>query len=494
MMGRINILINYLFAKLLAKIISITKNRSMSEQHSPHSTAYEVLARKHRPQTFLDVVAQGPIVATLKNALRMHRSAHAYLFCGCRGTGKTTLARLFAKALNCTKLSEDTEPCNACQSCREIAASRAIDVLEIDGASHRGIEDMRQINETISFLPTSSPFKIYLIDEVHMLTKEAFNALLKTLEEPPPHIKFLFCTTEPHKIPATILSRCQRFNLRRIPSLEIESKLSQIASNTSITISKEALTLIAERAEGSLRDALSLFDQILAFEKENITADAVTTMLGLPSKELFFDLDTAGTKKDLSAAFKITGEVFASGTHLPYFLEELISHFRALFLVKQGIVDARSQYKERASLYRSEQLIQILEYLIEGQQNIKSAPSERTALEMLLLRILQTHQKISLENLVERLISLEQKTSISENPRPKLEELPTREKSTQNLSCELPSDTQRQTILENLPKPSKEEPTKKILPSQPLLLQEQSRFDTVMRFAAKELNGSFKKE
>lgn len=453
----------------------------MSERHLPN--AYEVLARKHRPQTFLDVVAQGPIVSTLKNALRMHRSAHAYLFCGCRGTGKTTLARLFAKALNCTNLSEDIEPCNTCRSCREIATSRAIDVLEIDGASHRGIEDMRQINETIAFSPTGSPFKIYLIDEVHMLTKEAFNALLKTLEEPPPHIKFLFCTTEPHKIPATILSRCQRFNLRRIPPHEIESKLAQIASDTSITINKEALTLIAERAEGSLRDALSLLDQIIAFEKGNITAKSVTEVLGLPSKELFFALDTAGTKGDLSAAFKIAEEVFASGTHLPYFLEELISHFRNLFLVKLGVVDSRSQYKESASLYRTEQLIQILEYLVEGQHHLKSAPSERTTLEMLLLRILQTHRKISLENLVERLISLEQKTSISENPRPKLEELPKRERP-----------AQKPIRLESPPEPPKEEPVREKLPSQPLPLQEQSRFDTVMRFAAKELNGSFKKE
>ena len=179
------------------------------------SQTYQVIARKYRPQTFADVIGQTAIVTTLKNALKFHKLAHAYLFCGCRGTGKTTLARVFSKALNCQKLTENFEPCNQCQSCLEISQGRSLDVIEIDGASHRGIDDIRQINDTIGYAPSSGKYKIYIIDEVHMLTKEAFNALLKTLEEPPANVKFFFATTEPHKVLQTIMSRCQRFDLSR---------------------------------------------------------------------------------------------------------------------------------------------------------------------------------------------------------------------------------------------------------------------------------------
>ncbi|NGX54231.1 MAG: DNA polymerase III subunit tau, partial [Chlamydiae bacterium] len=287
---------------------------------------YQVLARKYRPKFFRDVIGQEVIVTTLVNAIKMERTAHAYLFCGSRGTGKTTLARLFAKALNCSNLSSDHEPCNKCASCKEISASNAIDVLEIDGASHRGIEDMRQIIETIGYVPTLGKYKIYLIDEVHMLTKEAFNALLKTLEEPPEKVKFLFATTEPHKIPATILSRCQRFNLNRISSEKIEEKLVAIAKDLSITIAPEALSLIAKLSEGSLRDAESLFDQLLAFQESEITLDDASEALGMMPRKIFFALDEAGSKNDFSAAFKIADEVFSSGRNLAYFVEELILH------------------------------------------------------------------------------------------------------------------------------------------------------------------------
>lgn len=452
---------------------------------------YQVLARKYRPQTFHDVVAQTPIVETLKNAIHMQRTAHAYLFCGSRGTGKTTLARLFAKALNCANLSVEIEPCGHCSSCREIAAGHAIDVLEIDGASHRGIEDIRQINETIGFSPIGGRHKIYLIDEVHMLTKEAFNALLKTLEEPPPHAKFFFCTTEPHKIPATILSRCQRFNLRRIPLDKISGRLAQIAAEGHLEVEKEALERIAELSEGSLRDSLSLFDQIIAFSKGAVTTESVIDALGLPSEELLFSLAAYGEKQEWTAAFKIAGELFDSGKNLSYFLEELISHFRTLLLLKNGVPSPRQEkrYAEIAPHYKPEQLIQILELLTEGQQTLKSAPSERTALEMLLLKILKTHRQVSLDTLVQRLLELEgklaaastvqappKKSSISEDPIPKPEELPKAPKAAKPT-----------------PPPIKAQPPPPE-PIQPLPIQEQCRFDTVMRFAAKELNGSLKKE
>jgi len=435
---------------------------------------YRVLARKYRPQIFRDVVAQATVVSTLKNAIAKERIAHAYLFCGCRGTGKTTLARLFAKAINCASLSEDIEPCNACPSCREITTGQAIDVLEIDGASHRGIEDIRQINETIGFSPLGGRYKIYLIDEVHMLTKEAFNALLKTLEEPPSHVRFFFCTTEPHKIPSTILSRCQRFNLLRIPTEKMVAKLAQIVADSSLLVDKKALETIAAMSEGSLRDALSLLDQVLAFEKDHVTQNTVVEALGLPSNEMLFSLTAAGKNNDLIAAFKITDSVFSSGKNISYFLEELTSHFRTLLLMKNGICPPscdRKNYEEAVAVYRQEQLIQILEILTEGQQSVKSAVSEKTAVEMLLLKILRTHQQISLESLVQRLASLEKILSTSEDPTPRPEELPKPE-------------------LESTPKPKST--VSKL--SQPVPIQEQSRFDTILRFAAKELNGSLKKE
>lgn len=456
---------------------------------------YQVLARKYRPQKFADVVSQGPIVATLKNAIQMGRTAHAYLFCGCRGTGKTTLARLFAKALNCTARSEATEPCNSCPSCREIAAGHAMDVLEIDGASHRGIEDVRQINETIAFTPVGGRYKIYLIDEVHMLTKEAFNALLKTLEEPPPHVKFFFCTTEPHKIPATILSRCQRFNLRRIPVEKIAHHLAHICQEAGVAADLGALALVAERAEGSLRDALSIFDQIIAFEKGTIMAHTVAEVLGLPSKDMCFALDEAGPRHDMSAVFKISAEVFNSGQNLSYFLEELTSHFRTLLLVKCGHTahNPDKKYEDAARAYRPEQLIQILEILTEGQQTLKSASSERTALEMLLLRILRTHQQLSLEALVQRLISMEKKLSFSEDPHPQPTDIPSLKSPVK--STPKPAQTQAAPKPSPLPAPVQPELPRPVndASASPPSIQEQSRFDTVMRFAAKELNGSIKK-
>lgn len=430
---------------------------------------YQVLARKYRPQRFSDVLGQQAIISTLKNSIRMGRTAHAYLFCGSRGTGKTSVARLFAKALNCASLEAGEEPCNNCPSCKDIARGHALDVLEIDGASHRGIEDIRQINETIGFAPSAGHYKIYLIDEVHMLTKEAFNALLKTLEEPPAHAKFFFATTEVHKIPATILSRCQRFNLGRISFEAIQQKLASIATDLSLSVEPEALASIAELSEGSLRDAEGLFDQVIAFQEGVITAETVRELLGLPSRDTFFALDEAGKEKNLSAAFTITGDLFATGKNISYFLEELLTHFRTLFLLKNGMGKEGSnlqRYQRSASFYRPEQVLQILELIFDAQQTIKSAPSEKIALEMLLLKILRTHQHISLESLVQRLAQLE--THVSSSPPQEIAPV-------------------KKEI------PSSEKPALKVVSSVETTGQ-QCRFDTLVRFAAKELNGSFKKE
>ncbi len=255
---------------------------------------YQVLARKYRPQTFAEVIGQEAIITTLKNAIKNKRLAHAYLFCGSRGTGKTTLARILAKALNCQHPTPEGEPCNQCASCKEITSGHSLDVLEIDGASHRGIDDVRQINETVGYATSSGCYKIYIIDEVHMLTKEAFNALLKTLEEPPPKVLFFFATTEPHKVLPTILSRCQRFNLTRIPLEKIASKLREICQDLGIAIDEAALRLIAGRAEGGLRNAESLLDQIISFHEGPISLESAAAILGVMSRDSLFALDSAG--------------------------------------------------------------------------------------------------------------------------------------------------------------------------------------------------------
>lgn len=459
---------------------------------------YQVLARKYRPSRFCDVTHHEAIVATLLNGIRLGRTAHAYLFCGTRGTGKTTLARLFAKALNCKSLSKEGEPCNICPSCKEIAAGHSLDVLEIDGASHRGIEDIRQINETIGFTPSSGKYKIYLIDEVHMLTKEAFNALLKTLEEPPSHAKFFFATTEPHKIPSTILSRCQRFNLGRIPLEKICKKLREIAKDLQITVEEEALLTLASLSEGSLRDAESLFDQVIAFQKSPITTTIVEEALALPAPDLLFDLDRAGSKKELTAAFQIADAVFSAGKNIGFFLEELTHHYRTLFLLKnEAPLLSRNQkrYQESALLYRKEQLLEILELLTEAAQNMKFAISEKTALEMLLLKILRTFNQVSLDELVSRLIALEGRlnepvSAKIEAPRQVTEPAPVQIKQEAPRHVSEPALAKKEIPRQEMSAKKVEQAPK----SEVLSVKEQSRHDTLIRFAAKELNGAFKKE
>lgn len=376
---------------------------------------YQVIARKFRPQTFREVVAQEAIVTTLKNAIKFNRLAQAYLFCGSRGTGKTTLARLFAKALNCQNPGPDFEPCNQCSSCREIALGTSIDVLEIDGASHRGIEDIRQINENVGYA-SASTYKIYIIDEVHMLTKEAFNALLKTLEEPPPKVKFFFATTEPHKILPTILSRCQRFNLSRIPPEKIVVKLESISKQLGVEIEQEALCLLAKQAEGGLRDAESLLDQILAFETGRITASTVNTILGLMPKDSYFELDRAGKEGNFSKAFEIAHQVFSQGKDLIHFIEGLTEHYRTILLTKIGGKEnllflspqEKEQYHSIASLFNQEQCLHLIDYLIQAQQQLRFNTSNKIALEAVLLHVIRSHFRVPIDVLVQRLAELEE--------------------------------------------------------------------------------------
>ncbi|HRD55041.1 MAG TPA: DNA polymerase III subunit gamma/tau, partial [Parachlamydiaceae bacterium] len=379
---------------------------------------YQVLARKYRPQKFKDVFSQDAIVTTLKNAIKQNRLANGYIFCGSRGTGKTTLARIFAKALNCQNPGDDLEPCGSCSSCKEIASSHSLDVLEIDGASNRGIDDIRKINENVGYTPASGKYKIYIIDEVHMLTKEAFNALLKTLEEPPPKVKFFFATTEPHKVLPTILSRCQRFNLNRITAQDILTKLKNIASDLGVSADEEALRLLAFHADGGLRDAESLFDQVIAFSQGDITAATVADLLGLMPKEPFYQLDEAVKAGNTAFAFELAHQIFSEGKDISHFLEGLSEHFRTLLMVKLSQKAAsflnlsekeKSQYEMHSKWYTEEQCITIMEFLLEAQNQIRYMNSPKIALEGVLIRIIKIQARVPTALLVRRLAELENK-------------------------------------------------------------------------------------
>lgn len=435
-------------------------------------TAYQGLAKKYRPQKFSDLFDQDSIVQTLKNALLFNRVSHAYIFCGTRGTGKTTLARLFAKAINCQNRSENQDPCNTCQSCAAITSGHSLDVIEIDGASNRGIDDIRNLNETVEYASSSGKYKIYIIDEVHMLTKEAFNALLKTLEEPPEHVIFFFATTEPHKVLPTILSRCQRFNLKRISPEKIQAKLLKILRDLKLKADPDALSLIAAHAEGSLRDAESLLDQLLCYHSNEISVETVSQTLGLVSRDVFFQLDRAAEKNDLLFPFKLSQQMFKQGSHFESFLESLANHYRNILLLKLGekshlstllSQEEKESYLKSESIYTKTQCLEILDILRLQFETISKTPFKRINLEILLLQIIRSMKKMPLDHLVDRLTQL--KASINS----------------------LPLQNTKPTDQNNLLDPPKETPEKEKITDK---LQKKIRHDRVMQFASIELNGS----
>ena len=449
---------------------------------------YQVIARKYRPQTFAEVLGQSTTISILRNAIKNNRLAHAYLFCGSRGTGKTTLARIFAKALNCQTLSPNFEPCNTCASCKEITSGSSLEVIEIDGASNRGIDDIRQINSTVGYTTASGKYKIYLIDEVHMLTKEAFNALLKTLEEPPLKVKFLFATTEPHKMPPTILSRCQRFNLNRIPHDLVIQKLQRIIREQGRPAEEEALLMIANQAEGGLRDAESLLEQILAFHEEGITASGVASVLGIMTRDTLFELDHAGKEGNLSKAFEISHRIFSEGKDPVYFLESLSEHIRNILLIKLGSKEVSAvslsqteieNYQKVSKYYRQEQCLDILDYLIDMQTQIRTMPSPRIALEAILLYFLRSHYRVPVDIMVRRLCDLEAKLNtppISKDSEP--EQIP------QHLPAAKVALPQEKESTFSAP-----------LSDTPILSKKkQSQYDTLLQFAAVELEGTIQKK
>ncbi|SPN73219.1 DNA polymerase III subunit tau,DNA polymerase III subunits gamma and tau,Holliday junction resolvasome, helicase subunit,DNA polymerase III, subunit gamma and tau,ATPase family associated with various cellular activities (AAA) [Chlamydia serpentis] len=357
---------------------------------------YQTSSRKYRPQIFREILGQSSVVSVLKNALVLNRLAHAYLFSGIRGTGKTTLARILAKALNCTNLGDDGEPCNQCSSCKEISSGSSLDVLEIDAASHRGIEDIRQINETVLFTPVKAKFKIYIIDEVHMLTKEAFNALLKTLEEPPTHIKFFLATTEIQKIPNTILSRCQKMHLQRIPDTTILKKLSLMAQDNHITSSQEALVPIARAAQGSLRDAESLYDYVVSLLPEILSPEAVSKALGFPAEDTIKILETAIRRADYPTALQTVIELLQSGVAPTVLLHDLTVFYRDLLLKNYK----NSEIKEVSSYYTIEQLLEIIDFLGESAKHLQNTIFEQTFLETVIIHIIRVYQRPVLSELI----------------------------------------------------------------------------------------------
>jgi DNA polymerase-3 subunit gamma/tau len=373
--------------------------------------SYLVLARKHRPQTFEQVVGQAHVTQTLKNAIQTDRVAHALLFTGPRGIGKTSVARILAKAMNCEKGPTPT-PCNVCTSCMEITGGIAVDVFEIDGASNRGINDIRELRENIRYMPGHSRYKIYIIDEVHMLTAEAFNALLKTLEEPPAHVLFIFATTQVHKIPVTILSRCQRHDFRRIGLEDILKHLKDICQGTSFEISEDSLRLLAREADGSMRDALSLLDQVMAYSERAATDDQVLDILGAVDRKVIFDLSSALLARDLVKALSLLDGVYNYGHDLKRLSMQMVEHFRHLLIIKMDraaspLVDVPAheltlmeQQVENISL---ESLNQVFTTLFQAEVGIRLSPQPKLALEMLFIKLAQLKPVVSFDEIIKKL-------------------------------------------------------------------------------------------
>ena len=356
---------------------------------------YTVFALKWRPRDFEEVIGQPAIVSTLKNAIQSNRLAHAYLFAGPRGVGKTSTARILAKALNC-KTGPTIKPCLKCSSCMEISEGRSLDVIEIDGASNRGIDEIRVLRENVKFSPTAGKFKIYIIDEVHMLTTEAFNALLKTLEEPPEFVKFIFATTQPHKVIPTILSRCQRFDFRRIPALEISSQLERIAVSENIDVDREVLFTIAKSSDGSLRDAESILDQLIAFSLQKISLKDVISVLGLVEQEALFAITDKIISKDAKGALGLLNTLIDDGKDIGVFLSGMIEHFRNLMIAKvtrgdSKLIDLPPEVCEKllkqSESFSLEEIFSAFNILIATQEMTKRLDSLRIPLEISLIRL-----------------------------------------------------------------------------------------------------------
>ena len=377
--------------------------------------SYLVLARKMRPQVFEEVIGQRHITQTLQNAITQNRVAHAFLFTGARGVGKTSTARILAKALNCEK-GPSINPCNQCTSCREISAGNSMDVIEIDGASNRGIDEIRELRENVRYTPAKSRYKIFIIDEVHMLTREAFNALLKTLEEPPSHILFVFATTEPHKIPTTILSRCQRYDFKRIPLREIVENLKRITEAEEIRMTPRGLHSIARESEGSMRDAQSLLDQVISYAGKEIKDEDIVDVLGLVDRKLLHDTIDAIAKQDAGRCMEIVEQVYQYGYDVQHFCRELLQTLRNLILLKvaerpEPLIDLAdeevSALRKQAVAFELDQLNHLFNLLLKGEEEMAQSTFPRTMLEMTLIRMATLRPVLPIEDILKKLNALD---------------------------------------------------------------------------------------
>lgn len=387
--------------------------------------SYLVLARKWRPQLFADLIGQEHVSRTLANAITSGRVHHAFLFTGARGVGKTSAARILAKALNCEQ-DNAVEPCNVCRSCTEITDGHSVDVFEIDGASNNGVDDVRELRETLRYMPSQSRYKVFIIDEVHMLSINAFNALLKTLEEPPEHVKFIFATTEPHKIPVTILSRCQRFDFRKIPAPKVVAQLRRIVDAEKIDISDRSLALIAQRGGGSMRDCLSTLDQVVAFCSENVSDDDVQGLLGMVDQRLLFDALEGCMQQNCSMVLEVIRRVDDLGHSFRQFSQELVETVRLVILCEL-VVDPQEELglfgdelqalRHLASLACQDDWQRLLSLLIKTESELAGSVYPKLLVEMSLIRAASLPPSRDISELIQKIEGLEGASSCQSLPR-----------------------------------------------------------------------------
>ena len=381
--------------------------------------SYLVLARKWRPQRFEEVIGQKHVVKTLQNAIESNRIAHAFLFAGQRGVGKTSVARILSKALNCHE-GPTPHPCGKCTSCKEITGGNSMDVLEIDGASNTGVDDVRELRESVKYVPSRSRYKIYIIDEVHMLSNSAFNALLKTLEEPPAHVIFMFATTEPHKIPTTVLSRCQRFDLRRISLEALVEQLGMITAQEQITISGQGLRWIASESEGSMRDAQSILDRVISYAGKQIKDNDIVEVLGIVDKDLLMRTSQAVLDKDAKGCLDIVRELFRFGYDTRQFYQAFLEHLRNIIIVKISKDPAKLMdlspdegevLKKQVKDSEVETLQRLFDVWLKAEEEINRSSQPHVVLEMILLKMVYLKGLVSLDDALAKLSDLEKRFS-----------------------------------------------------------------------------------
>ncbi|HEY2800165.1 MAG TPA: DNA polymerase III subunit gamma/tau, partial [Chthoniobacterales bacterium] len=403
--------------------------------------SYQVFARKYRPQTFDDLVGQEHVTRTLKNAVEQNRLAHAYLFVGPRGIGKTSTARILAKALNCIH-GPTVTPCGVCDSCKEIAAGNSLDVLEIDGASNNGVEQVRELRDNVRYAPAKGRFKIYIIDEVHMLTSQAFNALLKTLEEPPEHVKFIFATTEPQKVLPTILSRCQRFDLHRIPANLIAKHLQFIARNEKVKLDPAAAHAIARGADGGLRDAESMLDQLVAFCGEKIAEADVLSVFGFTGEQTIAAFSEKILRGETAEALGLLDEQAAAGKEMMKLMSDLIAHLRDLLVFKvkpdalaeEAAPEVQSSLGAEAALIETDRLLDLIEQFAAAEGRMKWAPNKKLHFEVAVIKAIQTLGQVTLTEVLDNLTALRSGSSTpapapAPNPAPTRDRAPARDRN-----------------------------------------------------------------